>query len=467
MLIVIYLSLNCIIYQIIMSNLFINKVNDKSSHKSFSKLSIKNLDLISDEVGFELNDFKRYKTYLGAFVTVIITIFSLVIAILQGQEIYLRKNPDISISSDYQDYSTVYMDETPFFFVISDTYGYELKDINRYLDIQFYLINRTNSIIDYYGPMYGSASRCKNSNFDKFTGVMTESTIDSFLSVSSMCFDYDHEAVIKNGYTYTNSSFVSISFGICNRYSPGSNCADDLEEKITELYISTYFLNSYADTIDYEGPIKYYLDVLTQQVSYGFLKRMYVRMTRNAFESENGWLLQNKVKYSFSLLKDIQLDVNSISSSSPLDIFWITLESPQLNKSYYRKYTKIQDIFASIGGLINALIISKLSFYDYLRFRYQVDLVSSLIEDNEKSNLKDNNIKQINKENFISIKNNLQNPDISINKFKNNDCSCSNMLQLSNNSQAKINSSDWINNNCVGNKNTNLQNVYLDQMKCK
>lgn len=61
-------------------------------------------------------------------------------------------------------------------------------------------------------------------------------------------------------------------------------------------------------------------------------------------------------------------------------MYWITFESPNIREIEKRSYMKVQDLFAKVGGIINAIfIIINILFYDYLRFIFKKDIANYLI----------------------------------------------------------------------------------------
>ncbi len=93
------------------------------------------------------------------------------------------------------------------------------------------------------------------------------------------------------------------------------------------------------------------------------------------------------------------------------------LESPNLVDKITRSYIKIQDLFAKIGGMINALIIiTKLLTFHYIRFNYLINLIDlTKAEDSIKENsnkIKDKLLDAVSAKsdakinNFVKINNN-------------------------------------------------------------
>ena len=66
-------------------------------------------------------------------------------------------------------------------------------------------------------------------------------------------------------------------------------------------------------------------------------------------------------------------EVNTVPIFDTLkdDVYWLTLECPQIVKKYLRNYMKVQELFAKVGGLINAMMITvNLATLHFLKFEY-------------------------------------------------------------------------------------------------
>ena len=154
-------------------------------------------------------------------------------------------------------------------------------------------------------------------------------------------------------------------------------------------------VNSYVDPGNYSSPIKYFIDTHVFQSSIDFYKRVYISISNNTFDRDDGWLLEDTQKLKYAQITNIRYDILKYNpGATPLVAF--TFDSPNLVDYYNRSYVKIQDLIAKIGGLINAsFIIMYLITFDYLRFTYLVDINKKLgCLDKRASNM--NNIKDVN-----------------------------------------------------------------------
>lgn len=422
---------------------------------------LKKLDFLSEVVGFEIDKSLIYKTNLGAIVTMLIVIASAILAFMFGKEIYERKIPQVSLSRTYLSESKFVLGEDfPVFFLVSDVKGKFISNFDQYFSPVAYKLNRTNSKTVHFSEFYKVTEKCQMKHFKGLSGKISDSEINSLLDLPYICFNFDSEAVIENGYGFTNSSYINMAFRTCNKNLPNSNCAADLDQMVKEVYVRFHFLNNYVDSHDYNNPLKYYIDVITQQVSTGSLKRNYVRILKDRFISDNGWLLESEVITDFLSFQDVKLEINSPSPSYPNDLYWITVESPQVRNYYFRNYMKIQDLFAKIGGIINAfVIISKVIFFHYLRYKYLFEISEHLLDDNN-NKLSENALRSLAHNKTIIIEKHINDGN---NLIKANSNSNSNIV--SEVSKFRFNSIQELNNINKINLNINSDVNNVDNLK--
>lgn len=243
-----------------------------------------------------------------------------------------------------------------------------------------YKENYTNSKQEFGGyPKSHYVSKCNETHFASFRGKITDEEIDTFAKMPTFCMNYleDHDGFFENPFSTPNSTFLDIDISF-KKYLNESK-PDRYDKILQESYFTVYYLNSYVSSIDYHNPVKYYLDSVKQQISISYLKRVFIEVGLSKYSSDNGWILEDKKIIDFFYLSQIRYETVDKSANYPNDICWITFSSPFIIQNYNRQYLKVQDLFAKIGGLINALIIlTNLIFMHFLRFEYTKTIFESI-----------------------------------------------------------------------------------------
>ena len=165
---------------------------------------LKNYDLFSEAVGFEMNGNKRYPTNIGAMLSFIIYITCIVTSILFGLEIFRRKKPIVSESIEYNETERLYLRDFPIFFSLSDGVG-NFINIKDYYSMQIYKSNYTeDGLREFAGYInkddenISNISPCYKRHFEKIKDKIDEKLIDDIINTQ-------HFYCIKN---FENDDFI-------------------------------------------------------------------------------------------------------------------------------------------------------------------------------------------------------------------------------------------------------------------
>lgn len=151
--------------------------------------------------------------------------------------------------------------------------------------------------------------------------------------------------------------------------------------------------------MNYTDPVNYYLDKIGLEASNQLDKRSFISFTNNVYESDNGWILENIKIAKFVSLSGNHVGYNFVGTSGKIGAF--TIDSPQLRDVVKRKYLKLQDLIASIGGLVNFLSIALYALtFHYFKYEYYLFLFS-LIEEIKLKSINSNSFSKVSRKNSI------------------------------------------------------------------
>ena len=329
--------------------------------------NVKKIDIFAKPISFVLDGEEKFRTWWGFFFSLLTLIATITLAFLFGSEVYERKTPITTQSTTFIEKSSVDFQEFPLFIMFSDGLGNKYDNLPEYLDVRvqnWHFQNNAFTHIFEEDEETGAkhiVERCEMKHFQSVREKLGDEAIyDVLNTIPIFCIvftDFDGNNLAVNPYKAANSTFVHFTFSFCN---PNLEiCPDNMDIVEAESYIQFFYIESYVDSNDYHNPIKYYINSVNQQMSQGFLKRNFIRFANNEYTADNGWMLEEKIVHNFINLDSIKLEINgqAIDDMQKGEIYWITIESPQLKTSYFRNYLKIQELFAKIGGLINAIMI--------------------------------------------------------------------------------------------------------------
>ena len=320
---------------------------------------------------------------MGCCILSIITILSSVVfGIMFGKEIWQRKDPFTSETKVFKEDSYVYFKDFPFFFQLKDGEQNIYENFDDYMDILFETIqyrNYTLQFVKTHLDQNVKAVKCQDEHFLPLYGKISEDEINSFkLKKGLYCINWDPlYDWIQNPYeSGANYQFTSIGFRFCENTN-GRECPSDLDFLKIEPFITMNILDAYVNVLDFSHPIQYYFRSLHEPLIINKMKRNYIRIANGAFDSDNGWLIEDYQTTSYYFMESMNQFIGDFPNDEVLYkmVYFVTLESPRLSTVYKRKYLKIQELFAKIGGLINAfMIISKILLIDYMKYSYRMKI---------------------------------------------------------------------------------------------
>lgn len=385
------------------------------------------IDFLSENLSFEKNGSKSFKSLFGALISFLVIISAIVISALFGKEIFQKKLPATASYYSYTENSEFSLKTFPIFFLISDANGKIYKNWKDYFNIWANLGNINNGISFIQRNKYQAVS-CTKDFFEILRNTSLWNQVENLDFSEFICFNYDDDAVIKNDFAYVNSTYININFSYKDPKYNDTVQSDYLLKK-DDFYIRTNYINNYINPFDYNNPINLLFDHYTQQVSSSFLRRSFFQFTKDEFISDNGFLFENKIVQKFVSFSQV---INSIDSKSiflPHSYYWVTLSSPRVFKVTFRAYVKIQELAAKIGGVINALtVMCYLLFSNYLRFSYILDVGKAIVEaethmSNPSSQLQSfikiqNSKHEISNDHSTNVLNEIKNDKNNISRFK-------------------------------------------------
>lgn len=367
------------------------------------------LDFFGEDTSFIVRGKKYYRTWCGVILSILLIIASVILTFLFGQEVYQRKKPNISISEEFMSTSLVKMTDFPYYMVLRDKFGRIIENANSYFDIKTFKMNLTDKGVVEYSDYtsFHPVVKCTSKNFDTIRGKISDSIIEDILIYPTLCVNYDDEGILHNPYTSKNSTFLNIDLFICNKTE--RTCADDIDDTTKEVYLQLYLLNSYVDSNDYSNPIKYYFESNAIKITSVFFKRIYISVLNNEYISDDGWILENIRRISYYNIKELKNEISSIPPYNSLLVLRNTFDSPLLRRVTNRSYLKVQDLFANVGGIVNAfMIIINMIFTHYFRYNFNMNLRKYLNpSNNEYKDRRKLNLLNISNNNFIQDNSNV------------------------------------------------------------
>ena len=185
------------------------------------------------------------------------------------------------------------------------------------------------------------------------------------------CYNYSQPIII--GGKYGIEFYSNLDFNIVKcRNSSKSNIICKSEEEINSImqngWLQITYVSSYVDFNNYSNPIQYvtedsyiYLDISMNKQLFIYFSPLEIYSEKDLIFSNQ--ILEHSTKHDYSLNDIVTvLDDGIISSIMVCPSFTV--------EKYYRRYIKIQEIGASIGGFYSVLNIFVILISSFHKMKY-------------------------------------------------------------------------------------------------
>jgi hypothetical protein len=348
---------------------------------------IKSVDQMGLTPQFLIEKKKKYNTVSGGLLSILIYTLSILACFFFGKELYLKQDPTV-ISSNYFE-----NDPRPFnlttknfnFFV-----GIQGKDYNYYIDPSIYTLkigvnqittktSETTGEVEFeykYNRM--SMEKCNlTKHFDSsFKSLFKDQDLNNLI-----CFDQNKAENLTLAGSFGNQNFQYVEFTVetCKN-STASDTVCKPSSVINEKLQAGFFIVNYIETIfdpkNFTYPNVYIKRNFYTSMSNRFFKEITFSMKNIDYVSDIGILMSSEETKNF-----IQTDnIKEIYDFREAD----TIISATFRLSYNRdlvkrRYLKLQDVIAQVGGFIKGitLIISVFNYF-YSTTNFYIFLMNKL-----------------------------------------------------------------------------------------
>ena len=312
---------------------------------------IKNFDYLAPSQVLYIKGHKSFQTYIGAILSLLVFGLVFALGIYFFYKLISRENLYISIQEEsHQINFTFNFSNSLFAFKINSDIELnenEIVFIVTYNELDLYNIKKKKLNLE--------IEKCKEEKIDK-----SIKEIDKIKNISSFyCLVPSENAQIKTILKKGIDSFLNIEIYLCDN-EKNSSCKSNeeiinkLKGHLMEFYFitQTYYVNNY----NYKNPllksyeeekIKLNLETITN-ITYFYEQLSYYSDNGIIFEEKKkykGFIFPTKTRYSINIRNNFK---------NPLGSFLFYINRNQRQR-YERKYQKLQEICAYIGGILSFL----------------------------------------------------------------------------------------------------------------
>jgi hypothetical protein len=212
--------------------------------------------------------------------------------------------------------------------------------------------------------------------------------------------DNNYTLFIQNDWAVINSKWVYLEISKCDRTHQKCAKEEEIEKVLSgaDINVQVYYIDNYLDLNDYSKPNKLFFSTQTTAISSGFLKLNNMRIKNTYIKTDDGMVIENNNDQEIYQVESMKNDILVHNTK----LYGLNLENPRVKDQFYRKYVKIQDLIASIGGTIKFLITASIllnSFYSSKQFIF--NLSNEYFVENRLYITPNNEISAVSKNNFF------------------------------------------------------------------
>ena len=387
------------------------KIKTFQTIKSFITI----VDLFGHIPSFLINKKLQYKTFFGGFLSILAIIVAIITAIFFSQELFLKKSPSVNFNTESNLNPDIlhYFDNFEFIIgVQNESYTVTIDESLFYA--KGFIFNTTVNETGVFNNVYEiDLQPCnlalRNSpNYDNFKKY----NLENFYCISKNQSKINlNDIYLKEFWGNNGFQMLQIKFYECKNTTESQKCATEerLHNVLTNTGLSIYITDNYVRTNNYKEPFQRGVHEIFSQVSINYIVSITQYYRHTQVESDNGIMFTTSSKINGFKKDELSKDIN-YNRTSPNFITY-TLQLNNIIEKYQRKYYKIQDLAAQVGGVYNVIMVICLYimklyeenyYFEYLINKYfevKIYKKNNNISNKDNNNINNNETKNIKNKN--------------------------------------------------------------------
>ena len=319
------------------------------------------IDLFGHSPTFIINNNLQYKTFFGGILSILAIIVAIITAIFFSQELFLKKSPSVNFNTESNLNPDIlhYFDNFEFIIgVQNESYTVTIDESLFYA--KGFLFNTTINESGIFNNVYEiDLQPCnlalRNSpNYD----IFKKYNLENFYCISKNQSKINlNDIYLKEFWGNNGFQMLQIKFYECKNTTESQKCATEerLHNVLTNTGLSIYITDNYVRTNNYKEPFQRAVHEIFSQVSINYIVSITQYYRHTQVESDNGIMFTTSSKINGFKKDELSKDIN-YNRTSPNFITY-TLQLNNIIEKYQRKYYKIQDLAAQVGGVYNVIMV--------------------------------------------------------------------------------------------------------------
>ena len=320
-----------------------------------------------------------YQTIFGGLLTLLIVIITIITLIFFSQELFNKNSPSVNLSMEALNHPQRLNYFDNFEFLIGIQNSSYMTEINEKI------FNAKGSLFKTVVNESGIYNLKTNINLvscdialsnSKNKDLYTDLNLKGYYCISN---DQNEEPYLKEHWGNNDFSMIQIKFVDCDNKT--GNCASEEEvyDFLHSADLSFYMIDNLVSTKNYKNPFSKVIKEQTFKVSDSYKVSVIQYLRHIRIESDDGLLFTTNHSKSSFVLGEFTHDIVFERDSSTF--LTLSIELDNTFQKYQRKYYKLQDLAAQVGGVVNAcFVIASLILKIYEKNSYFEYLINNFFE---------------------------------------------------------------------------------------
>lgn len=368
------------------------------------KDSLKSLDFFGEIPQLYTNETTQYQKELGGIITLMVLAIGIVGFIFFGQELWEKKIPTVNQSVMYDpspDALSIDFNTFDFFIRLQDPSNIGFIDPSIYTVKGFINTVLPNGS---FPSLEIDLEPCQNSSF-------TQENLDLFYPYNfngSWCISKNQSKIsldeirLEKSFGQIGFHMLIFKFYSCVNKTGGIKCAnaEKMSTYLDNAYLALYTLDNFIQTNNFTYPTSKAVKNLFFTVSKNFYASTTLYYDRCVVTSDVGVMFSDSRNQESFTTNPLLTNINT-SGSTKFASFALQLSN--VKKLFFRKYMKLPEMIAQVGGLLQFVKICAVILYtNYNQHFYFQDLFNNFFsykpnsENDSQSKKTNNNLNQSN-----------------------------------------------------------------------
>ena len=325
---------------------------------------MKKFTLIIDAFGqspqFLIKRKNYYHSVFGGIITIILYGISVISLIFFSQELFLKRAPSVNLSTESDEHpeKIQYYDNYEFLIGIQNSNMIVHRDetIYKAKGFIFQTLNTNNELNNMVTEIDLESCDIALADSNVYEFVKDINLEDYYCFAKSQSKVSNNDLFINDFWNNDGFQMIQVKFMECQNTTEDQSCKsqEEINQYLKLQEISLYYIDNFVETTSYEEPFKKGIREVFYYISndYTFYLTNYIQHLQ--IVSDDGLLfITKKVKDTF--IVDNMRDLTNYQKTQYFASY--TIQFNNIKQLYYRKYYKLQDLAAQVGGVFKTLMI--------------------------------------------------------------------------------------------------------------